>query len=86
MPYVLVSTQNIMEAGPTVCGDADADPELMEKIGAKLTQQMGNVHSEYVSESAPRIVLNKLEEAGYIVVAQSGPGQTLAWTLRKPLA
>jgi hypothetical protein len=59
-----------MEAGPTVCGDADSDAELMAKIGAVLGTQMGNSYSEYVSESPPRIILDKLEESGYLIVSQ----------------
>lgn len=76
MPYVIVSVQNVCENGPTVCGDGTSDPELMEKCGAILTRRLGNKYEEYVSKLSPRVVLNVLEEVGYNVVGQSGPGQT----------
>lgn len=31
-----------MECGPTMVGDGQSDPQLMEKLEAKLTKQLGN--------------------------------------------
>ncbi|XP_033625976.1 GTP cyclohydrolase 1 feedback regulatory protein-like isoform X1 [Asterias rubens] len=84
MPYIFVSTQIRLECGPTICGDEHSDPELMNYLGAKLVKQMGNNFKEYCTEEIPRLVLNKLERRGYRVVSQSGAGQTMIWTLRKP--
>ena len=38
---------------------------------------------EYISEDPPRVVLNKLEQMGYKVIAATGVGQTMIWTLHK---
>lgn len=84
MPYVLISTQIRLEIGPTIVGDGKSDPELMEYVGARKMIQLGNDFPEYRSEDPPRIVLNKLEEKGYRVVAMAGIGQTCIWTLHKP--
>ncbi|XP_003747578.1 GTP cyclohydrolase 1 feedback regulatory protein [Galendromus occidentalis] len=83
MPYVLISTQIRLENGPTIVGDADSDPELMEFLGARRIRQLGNNFFEYSSASPPRKVLNKLEEKGYHVVAMTGIGQTCVWTLHR---
>lgn len=37
----------------------------------------------YQSPEPPRVILNKLAELGYRVVATSGVGQTCIWTLFK---
>ena len=42
MPYVLISTQIRLESGPTVCGDEESDPKLMEYLGAELIEESGN--------------------------------------------
>ncbi|KHJ90732.1 putative GTP cyclohydrolase I feedback regulatory protein [Oesophagostomum dentatum] len=42
MPYMLISTQIRLEAGPTFVGDGKSDKDLMEKLQAKATQQLGN--------------------------------------------
>eukprot|EP00056_Hartaetosiga_gracilis_P020085 m.17526 g.17526 ORF g.17526 m.17526 type:complete len:88 (+) comp8152_c0_seq1:139-402(+) len=85
MPYVVISVENEL-LGPTCCGDAENDEELMEYIEAKLVLQTGHVTEYYLSQLSPRQVLNKLEEKGYQVVASAGMGQTCSWTLYKPLA
>lgn len=84
MPYVLVSTKIRLETGPTTVGDVDSDPQLMEYLGAKPGQQLGNNFVEYISLDVPRVVLNKLELKGYKVVGMTGIGQTCAWTMYKP--
>ncbi|XP_070576967.1 GTP cyclohydrolase 1 feedback regulatory protein-like isoform X2 [Ptychodera flava] len=84
MPYILISTQIRLECGPTVCGDEHADPEIMEYLGAKLVTHLGNNFPEYTSQECPRKVLNLLERKGYKVVAMTGLGQTIVWTLHKP--
>lgn len=50
MPYLLVSTQIRMECGPTFVGDGYSDPELMEKLGAKPSRQLGNEFQVYFSD------------------------------------
>jgi len=86
MPYLLISTQNVLEQGPTVCGDAEADPEMMALCDAKLECKMGNTYKEYVSPHSPRKILDLLEHHGYVCVGCGGPGQTCVWTVHKPLA
>lgn len=39
---------------------------------------------EYVVPDPPRVVLDKLEQLGYLVVSSSGIGQTIVWTLHRP--
>ncbi len=41
---------------------------------------------EWRTELVPRMVLNKLEQKGYSVVAMTGVGQTCIWTVHKPAA
>lgn len=84
MPYMLISTQIRLENGPTIVGDRNSDPTLMEHLGARKITQPGNDFPEYRTEDPPRTVLNKLELMGYRVVAMSGIGQTCIWTLHKP--
>ena len=38
---------------------------------------------EYISQDPPRVVLNNLEKIGYKVIAATGVGQTIVWTLHK---
>lgn len=83
MPYILISTQIRMECGPTMVGDGESDPKLMEKLEAKLTKQLGNEFQEYITKWSPRKVLNQLEKEGWKMVAMAGIGQTCAWTLYK---
>ena len=35
----------------------------------------------YITDDPPRIILNKLEKAGYKVVGVAGIGQTCTWTM-----
>ncbi|XP_039248968.2 GTP cyclohydrolase 1 feedback regulatory protein-like [Styela clava] len=86
MPYLLVSTLVRLEIGPTIVGDEQSDPDLMTKIGAVLGQQKGCPFKEYTVSDPPRIVLNKLEKLGYSVINTSGIGQTIVWTLHKPIS
>lgn len=39
---------------------------------------------EYISSDPPRVVLDKMEKIGYKVIASTGVGQTIIWTLYKP--
>ena len=39
---------------------------------------------EYISSDPPRVVLNKMDWIGYKVIASTGVGQTIVWTLYKP--
>ena len=41
MPYLLVTTQIRLEAGPCIVGDEKSDPELMEFLQAKMRQENG---------------------------------------------
>eukprot|EP00054_Salpingoeca_dolichothecata_P012964 m.72158 g.72158 ORF g.72158 m.72158 type:complete len:87 (+) comp20222_c0_seq1:57-317(+) len=84
MPYLLISARALLETGPTTCGDSDADPKLMKHCQAELKQELGNTFKTFVSPLCPRKVLDRLEEKGYKVISQSGPGQTCVWTLHKP--
>ncbi|CAD6195189.1 unnamed protein product [Caenorhabditis auriculariae] len=85
MPYLLISTQIRMECGPTFVGDGQSDIELMERLNAKLSKQLGNEFQEYVTPLPPRMVLNQLETEGWKVIGMAGIGQTCAWTLyREP--
>lgn len=79
--YVLVSTQIRIENGPTVVGDAESDPVLMERLEARLETRLGNNFAEFVTDWPPRKVLNSLAGLGYRVVAMAGIGQTCVWTL-----
>ncbi|XP_037499764.1 GTP cyclohydrolase 1 feedback regulatory protein [Rhipicephalus sanguineus] len=83
MPYLLISTQIRLENGPTIVGDRNSDPTLMEHLCARKITQPGNDFPEYRTDDPPRTVLNKLELMGYRVVAMSGIGQTCIWTLHK---
>lgn len=84
MPYILISTEIRLECGPTIVGDGESDPELMEFLGAKLLTFYGNTFPEFRTPDAPRVTLNRLATRGYRVVAMSGIGQTCIWTLFKP--
>jgi hypothetical protein len=84
MSHIIVSTQIRFEVGPTYCGDEESDPELMNYLEAELVRESGNMFQVYVSQSSPRIVLDKLAARGYQVVSTSGAGQTCIWTLFKP--
>ncbi|XP_054717490.1 GTP cyclohydrolase 1 feedback regulatory protein-like [Uloborus diversus] len=84
MPYIVISTQIRVENGPTIVGDEQSNPELMQFLGAELVKQLGNDFKEYRSKDPPRIVLDKLELKGYKVIAMAGIGQTCIWTLNKP--
>ncbi|MCJ8737057.1 hypothetical protein PDJAM_G00019430 [Pangasius djambal] len=83
MPYILVSTQIRLETGPTMVGDEYSDPAIMAYLGARKTTMLGNNFSEYHVDEPPRLVLDKLEKLGYRVVAMTGVGQTLVWSLHK---
>ncbi|OXB74405.1 UNVERIFIED_CONTAM: hypothetical protein H355_002470 [Colinus virginianus] len=97
MPYLLISTQIRMvsppclqirwgfriEVGPTMVGDEHSDPNLMQFLGARKRNMLGNHFWEYYVNDTPRIVLNKLESCGYRVVSMTGVGQTLVWCLHK---
>ncbi|XP_022101312.1 GTP cyclohydrolase 1 feedback regulatory protein-like isoform X2 [Acanthaster planci] len=82
---LILPVKTSQECGPTICGDEQSDPELMHYLGATLTKQFGNNFHEYCTTDKPRMVLNKLERRGYKVISQSGTGQTMVWTLHKPL-
>jgi len=83
MPYIIISTQIRIENGPTLCGDENQDTDLMLQLGAALKEEAGQSFKHYQSPDPPRIVLDRLEVLGYKVVATSGCGQTIIWTLRK---
>ncbi|NXP96085.1 GFRP protein, partial [Horornis vulcanius] len=42
MPYLLISTQIRLEAGPTMVGDEHSDPHLMSILGATKRSTLGN--------------------------------------------
>lgn len=81
--YVIISTQINWACGPTVVGDTDANPELMEYLSAKKITRLGNNFSEYSTDLAPLKVINMLATRGYRVVGMAGVGQTCIWTLFK---
>ncbi|KAH9499623.1 hypothetical protein Btru_074295 [Bulinus truncatus] len=83
MPYVIISTQVRLDIGPTVVGDEWSDKELMEYLDATLIKLLGNNYAQYRTNDAPRVVLEKLEQRGYNLVAMAGVGQTCIWTLHK---
>nr|XP_054490972.1 GTP cyclohydrolase 1 feedback regulatory protein [Agelaius phoeniceus] len=83
MPYLLISTQIRLEAGPTMVGDEHSDPHLMSILGATKRSTLGNNFCEYYVNDAPRVVLDKLESLGYRVVSMTGVGQTLVWCLHR---
>ncbi|KAJ8290408.1 hypothetical protein GJAV_G00012420 [Gymnothorax javanicus] len=86
MPYILISTQIRLETGPTMVGDENSDPVIMNYLGARKTTMLGNNFSEYHVDDPPRIVLDKLEKIGYRVQNMTGVGQTLVWCLHKETA
>jgi len=55
----------------------------MLQLGAVLKEEAGQSFKHYQSPDPPRVVLDRLEVLGYKVVATSGCGQTIIWTLRK---
>ncbi|KAK6027813.1 putative GTP cyclohydrolase I feedback regulatory protein [Ostertagia ostertagi] len=66
MPYMLISTQIRLEVGPTFVGDGESDKELMERLEANPSRQLGN-EFEYMTALAPRQVLDILEKEGWKV-------------------
>lgn len=99
MPHILISTKVRLESGPTVVGDQMSDPELMKYLNAQIYQEKCNnllvdlfhryfivfieFSFEYRTDDCPRLVLDKLENADYRVVAMTGIGQTCIWLLEK---
>ncbi|XP_046877758.1 GTP cyclohydrolase 1 feedback regulatory protein-like isoform X2 [Hypomesus transpacificus] len=86
MPYVLISTLLRLETGPTMVGDESSDPAIMNYLGAKKTNALGNNFSEYHVEEPPRVVMDKLEKMGFSVISMTGVGQTLVWCLHKDIS
>ena len=41
MPYLQVTTQIRLEAGPCIVGDEQSDPEMMKYLEAELRQENG---------------------------------------------
>lgn len=68
MEHVLLSTQIRCETGPTVVGDAESDPILMQALEAKKVYRLGNTFAEYITEWAPRRVLDRLSELGFRLI------------------
>ncbi|MBN3274864.1 GFRP protein, partial [Polyodon spathula] len=64
-------------------GDEYSDSALMDYLGARKTTMLGNNFSEYHVDEPPRVILDKLEQAGYRLVSMTGVGQTLVWCLHK---
>ena len=85
MPYILVTTQIRLEAGPCIVGDERSDPELMRHLQAEQRREKGQFFKVWETLLLPRQVLDLLEEKGYNVVSTTGIGQTFAVTLQKPL-
>ncbi|KAF6040772.1 GCHFR [Bugula neritina] len=83
MPYILITCAIRLMTGPTYVGDEYSDPDLMEKLGAKLIKQPGNNYSEWKCEEPPRVILDKLDVEGFTLVSSTGIGQTCIWTLYK---
>eukprot|EP00049_Salpingoeca_infusionum_P010656 m.184119 g.184119 ORF g.184119 m.184119 type:complete len:105 (-) comp14709_c0_seq8:403-717(-) len=65
--YIVISVENNMSQGPTFCGDASSDKELMAHCEATLHKDLGDPFQEYLSQLPPRIILNKLAEKGFRV-------------------
>ncbi|CAG0883085.1 unnamed protein product [Cyprideis torosa] len=84
MPYVIFWTRNRIDTGPCYVGDEDADPELMMTLGAVKVKEMGDNNSVYKVDYCARVVLNRLETAGYKFLSCSGVGQTCIFTMQKP--
>eukprot|EP00112_Aurelia_sp_Birch-Aquarium-sp1_P017479 Seg4057.2 transcript_id=Seg4057.2/GoldUCD/mRNA.D3Y31 product="GTP cyclohydrolase 1 feedback regulatory protein" protein_id=Seg4057.2/GoldUCD/D3Y31 len=85
MPYLLISTQIRLENGPTMCGDEWADPQIMKILECELVQTPGNIFKQYQCSHPPRIVLDRLEIMGYSLVSVCGVGQSIIWTMNKPI-
>uniref|UniRef100_A0A915D9Z0 GTP cyclohydrolase 1 feedback regulatory protein n=1 Tax=Ditylenchus dipsaci TaxID=166011 RepID=A0A915D9Z0_9BILA len=47
--HIIISTQIRCECGPTTVGDVESDPELMEKMDAKMVYRLGNTFAEYIT-------------------------------------
>uniref|UniRef100_UPI00358F0504 GTP cyclohydrolase 1 feedback regulatory protein-like n=1 Tax=Myxine glutinosa TaxID=7769 RepID=UPI00358F0504 len=84
MPYVLVSTLFNDENSPTVVGDALSDPALMRILDAEKVRVYRKKLPEYRVWVPARVVLDKLEEEGYIVKSMTTVEQTIVWCLHKP--
>ncbi len=88
MPYLLITSDVVgglpaasqrLHSGPTVVGDVDSDPKLMGYLSATKDQDAWY----YESPHCARVVLNKLEEAGWKMVTSGGKGELWTWTLHK---
>ncbi|XP_053655488.1 GTP cyclohydrolase 1 feedback regulatory protein [Cherax quadricarinatus] len=85
MPYLLISTQLRLEAGPTYVGDSDSDPDLMSYLGAEEVKEPTSKSFSYCTKLVPRKVLNLLEKRGWRLVTSSNIGQMCIWTLHREL-
>ncbi|XP_023829476.1 GTP cyclohydrolase 1 feedback regulatory protein-like [Salvelinus namaycush] len=74
MPYLLINTLLRLVTGPTMVGDEFSDPSIINYLGARKTNKLGNNFWEYHVDEPPRVVLDKLEKVGFSVVTMTGVG------------
>ena len=64
MPYILVTTQIRLEAGPCIVGDERSDPELMKHLKAEQRRENGQFFKVWETMLLPREVMDSMEILG----------------------
>ena len=84
MPYILVTTQIRLEAGPCIVGDEHSDQELMKYLEAELKQENGQFFKvesvENICQSTSTCPPLHIAGVDYFHATQTSSGQAgAAW-------
>lgn len=77
MPYICVQSDDLN--GTTIIGDSQCDVKFMQTLGAVFDEALRG----FITRHSARLVLDKLEKKGFVVVACSESHDRITWTLHK---